>query len=131
MSRHDPTAPRLTIGRPTPNNTVYVLDADRRPLPIGAVGEMWAGGTCVSTGYLDNPALNAERYAPDPFLGGDHRMFRTATSAAGRGRRERQPGTRGEQCRGDDGGCPATPGQGVLDGREHASPRWQSDSRAP
>ncbi|MFI0514540.1 amino acid adenylation domain-containing protein [Streptomyces sp. WSLK1-5] len=77
MSRHDPSAPLLTIGRPTPNNTVYVLDADRRPLPIGAVGEMWAGGAGVSAGYLDNPALNAERYAPDPFLGGGHRMFRT------------------------------------------------------
>ncbi|MER6416818.1 AMP-binding protein [Streptomyces humidus] len=77
MSRHDPAAPLLTIGRPTPNNTVYVLDADRRPLPIGEVGEMWAGGDCVSAGYLGDEALNAERYAPDPFLGGDHRMFRT------------------------------------------------------
>ncbi|WP_037675823.1 amino acid adenylation domain-containing protein [Streptomyces griseus] len=77
MARHDPAAPLLTIGRPTPNNTVYVLDADHRPLPIGEVGEMWAGGDCVSAGYLDNEPLNAERYAPDPFLGGDRRMFRT------------------------------------------------------
>ncbi|KOU56811.1 peptide synthetase [Streptomyces sp. MMG1533] len=77
MRRHDPADPLLTIGRPTPNNTVYVLDADRRPLPVGEVGEMWAGGDCVSAGYLGNDELNAERYAPDPFLGGDHRMFRT------------------------------------------------------
>ncbi len=77
MGRHDPSAPLLTIGRPTPNNTVYVLDADRRPLPIGEVGEMWAGGDCVSAGYLGDDALNAERYAPDPFLGGGRRMFRT------------------------------------------------------
>lgn len=77
MSRHDPAAALLTIGRPTPNNTVYVLDDDRRPLPIGEVGEMWAGGACVSAGYLGEEALNAERYAPDPFLGGGHRMFRT------------------------------------------------------
>ncbi|WP_405613485.1 amino acid adenylation domain-containing protein [Streptomyces sp. NBC_00076] len=77
MSRHDPAAPLLTIGRPTPNNTVYVLDADRRPLPVGEVGEMWAGGDCVSAGYLGDDRLNAERYALDPFLGGDHRMFRT------------------------------------------------------
>ncbi|MHC5906211.1 amino acid adenylation domain-containing protein [Streptomyces sp. S6] len=77
MSRHDPRNPLLTIGRPTPNNTVYVLDADRRPLPIGEVGEMWAGGDCVSAGYLANARLNAERYAPDPFLGGGRRMFRT------------------------------------------------------
>ncbi|MGW0820083.1 amino acid adenylation domain-containing protein [Streptomyces sp. NPDC002845] len=77
MRRHEPGAPSLTIGRPTPNNTVYVLGADRRPLPIGEVGEMWAGGDCVSAGYLGNERLTAERYAPDPFLGGDHRMFRT------------------------------------------------------
>jgi D-alanine--poly(phosphoribitol) ligase subunit 1 len=77
MRRHHPCDPLLTIGRPTPNNTVYVLDADRRPLPIGEVGEMWAGGDCVSAGYLGNDTLNAERYAPDPFLGGGRRMFRT------------------------------------------------------
>ncbi|ABP53253.1 amino acid adenylation domain-containing protein [Salinispora tropica] len=77
MSRHHPAAERLTIGRPTPNNTVYVLDADLRPCPIGTVGEMWAGGDCVSTGYLGNPQLTAERYALDPFLGGGNRMFRT------------------------------------------------------
>jgi D-alanine--poly(phosphoribitol) ligase subunit 1 len=67
----------LTIGTPTPNNTVYILDDEMRPCPIGQVGEMWAGGDCVSGGYLDNPRLNAERYAPDPFLGNGRRMFRT------------------------------------------------------
>jgi D-alanine--poly(phosphoribitol) ligase subunit 1 len=77
MQRHTPSAARLTIGRPTPNNTVYVLDERGRPCRIGETGEMWAGGACVSAGYLDNPALNAERYAPDPFLGPGHVMFRT------------------------------------------------------
>ncbi|TDC41563.1 amino acid adenylation domain-containing protein [Micromonospora sp. KC213] len=77
MHRHDVHAARLTIGRPTPNNTVYVLDPAGRPCAIGDVGEMWAGGDCVSAGYLDNPQLNAERYAPDPFLGGGRLMFRT------------------------------------------------------
>lgn len=67
----------LTIGAPTPNNTVYVLDENRKPCRIGEVGEMWAGGDCVTAGYLDNPSLTAERYAPDPFLGEGHLMFRT------------------------------------------------------
>jgi acyl-coenzyme A synthetase/AMP-(fatty) acid ligase len=67
----------LTIGAPTPNNTVYVLDEDRKPCRIGEVGEMWAGGDCVTAGYLDNPSLTAERYAPDPFVGGGRMMFRT------------------------------------------------------
>ncbi|WP_199549747.1 amino acid adenylation domain-containing protein [Streptomyces sp. N35] len=77
MQRHRPGALRLTIGRPTPNNTVYVLDDEGRMCGIGETGEMWAGGDCVSAGYLGNPELTAERYAPDPFLGGGKRMFRT------------------------------------------------------
>jgi amino acid adenylation domain-containing protein len=77
MQRHRPGAERLTIGRPTPNNTVYILDEHGDPCPIGEIGEMWAGGDGVSAGYLGNPELNAERYAPDPFLGGGRTMFRT------------------------------------------------------
>lgn len=38
---------------------------------------MWAGGAGVSQGYLGNDALNADRYAPDPFLGDGATMFRT------------------------------------------------------
>lgn len=74
---HRPEKARLTIGAPTPNNTVYILDEDLMPLPIGAVGEMWAGGDCVTAGYLGNDALTDERYRPDPFLGGGRMMFRT------------------------------------------------------
>ncbi|MBE1876191.1 amino acid adenylation domain-containing protein [Myceligenerans pegani] len=66
-----------TIGSPLPNTTVYVLDERLRPCPIGEVGELWAGGACVSQGYLGNPELTAQRYRPDPFLGGENRMFRT------------------------------------------------------
>jgi D-alanine--poly(phosphoribitol) ligase subunit 1 len=77
MQRYDERCERLTIGAPTPNNTVYVLDEELRPLRIGEVGEMWAGGECVSTGYLANDELNADRYRPDPFLGEGRRMFRT------------------------------------------------------
>lgn len=68
---------QLTIGRPLPNTTVYILDDDLAPCPIGQVGEMWAGGACVTAGYLANDALTRQRYRPDPFLGGKHRMFRT------------------------------------------------------
>lgn len=75
--QHFPWKEGLTIGRPTPNNTVYVLDENLQPLPIGEVGEMWAGGDCVSKGYIGNEELTAERYRSDPFLGGGRLMFRT------------------------------------------------------
>ncbi|MBY5928170.1 amino acid adenylation domain-containing protein [Halomonas sp. DP8Y7-3] len=81
LHEHHPELPALTIGAPTPNNAVYVLDEQLRPLPIGEVGEMWAGGLCVTEGYLDNRGLNAERYRPDPFVApgphGPAMMFRT------------------------------------------------------
>lgn len=76
MHRHDPAGDLLTIGAPTPNNTVYVLDDALAPLPIGETGEMWAGGDCVTAGYVGNDALTADRYRPDPFRPG-HLMFRT------------------------------------------------------
>jgi amino acid adenylation domain-containing protein len=76
VKRHTAGKP-LSIGTPTPNNTVYILDENRMPVAIGEIGEMWAGGACVTRGYLNNPALTNDRYAPDPYLGGEHRMFRT------------------------------------------------------
>ncbi|WP_018154959.1 amino acid adenylation domain-containing protein [Demetria terragena] len=60
----------LTIGTPLPNTSVYVLDEDLRPVETGKVGEMWAGGACVTRGYLGNEDLTAQRYRPDPFIGG-------------------------------------------------------------
>lgn len=57
----------LRIGKPTPNNNVYVLNDDMQPLPIGQVGLMWAGGAGVSRGYVNLPEKTAERYRVDPF----------------------------------------------------------------
>ncbi len=75
--QHMPWKAGLTIGRPTPNNTVYILNDKMEPCKIGEVGEMWAGGDCVSTGYIGNEQLTNERYVPDPFLGNGRYMFRT------------------------------------------------------
>ncbi|MFZ0544956.1 MAG: AMP-binding protein, partial [Candidatus Promineifilaceae bacterium] len=74
---YNPWTEQLTIGSPTPNNTVYILNEEMQPCAIGEVGEMWAGGDCVTAGYLHNDRLNEERYKPDPFLGNGRRMFRT------------------------------------------------------
>ena len=34
----------ISIGRPIANTSVYLLDALRRPVPVGASGEIWIGG---------------------------------------------------------------------------------------
>lgn len=72
----------LNIGRPLANNTIYILDPESQlPLKIGEVGEMWAGGECVTAGYINNKAMTTERFVKDPFLeiqdGSAMRMYRT------------------------------------------------------
>ncbi|NRA87775.1 MAG: AMP-binding protein, partial [Rhizobiales bacterium] len=52
--RYWPNEPIVSIGIPTPNNNVYILDSNLEPCRIGQVGEMWAGGDCVTAGYLNN-----------------------------------------------------------------------------
>lgn len=67
MHLHSPGAP-FSIGAPTPNNSVYILDENLKPVPIGEVGVMWAGGAGISRGYLNLPEKTAERYKLDPFV---------------------------------------------------------------
>ncbi|EGX54426.1 linear pentadecapeptide gramicidin synthetase LgrB, partial [Streptomyces zinciresistens K42] len=55
----------------------YVLDAGLRPVPLGAVGELFLSGAGVTRGYHARPGLTAERYLPDPFVVGGGRMYRT------------------------------------------------------
>ncbi|KAF7320141.1 Nonribosomal peptide synthetase 12 [Mycena kentingensis (nom. inval.)] len=75
---HTPGYP-LSIGKPIPNTNVYVLARDptsTKPVTIGETGCMWVGGVGVSNGYLNLPDKTAERYRPDPFVGGGV-MFNT------------------------------------------------------
>lgn len=73
---HRPEA-RLTIGRPNPNNNVYILDDAENPVKIGKVGLMWAGGPSVTAGYLNLPELTATRFKPDKFTQDGSMMFNT------------------------------------------------------
>ena len=57
---------RPTIGRPMRNVSTYVLDADRRPVPAGVVGDLFIGGDGLARGYLHRPDLTAERFIANP-----------------------------------------------------------------
>lgn len=65
----------LPLGQPLPNVQVYVLDAYRQPVPVGVPGELYVGGAAVSRGYLNQPALSAERFIANPF--GSGQLYRT------------------------------------------------------
>ncbi|NJO80367.1 MAG: amino acid adenylation domain-containing protein [Cyanobacteria bacterium RM1_2_2] len=57
----------VAIGQPIPNVQVYVLDDYLNPVPVGVAGELYIGGAGVALGYLNQPALTANQFIPNPF----------------------------------------------------------------
>lgn len=70
----------VPIGTPIANTSVYLLDENRQPVPIGLSGDLWIGGAGVTKGYLNRPELTADRFVEDPFRPGG-RMYKTGDRA--------------------------------------------------
>jgi amino acid adenylation domain-containing protein len=92
------------LGRPMPNIRTYVLDRSSQPVPVGVKGELYIGGAGVGRGYLNRPALTAERFLPDQFSpepgarcyrSGDLACYRTDGSVQYLGRGDDQVKIRG------------------------------------
>ncbi|MFI5715543.1 amino acid adenylation domain-containing protein [Nocardia sp. NPDC051750] len=71
----------ITIGAALNAAGALVLDTRLRPVPAGAVGELYLAGPALANGYVNRPAHTAERFVAAPF-GADMgqpgaRMYRT------------------------------------------------------
>lgn len=73
-----PNAP-VTIGKPIPNYTCYVVNDALELLPPGVEGELLIGGPGVARGYLKRDELTAEKFIPNPFSsdGSDPILYRS------------------------------------------------------
>jgi amino acid adenylation domain-containing protein len=78
----DLARPRIPLGRPIGNVTIFVLDAQLQPALPGVPGELHLGGAALARGYLDQPDLTAARFIPDA-LSGLHgaRLYKTGDLA--------------------------------------------------
>ena len=62
---HEP----VTIGKPIPNYTCYIVDEQLQLLGPGAEGELLIGGPGVARGYLKRDELTREKFIANPFDG--------------------------------------------------------------
>jgi amino acid adenylation domain-containing protein len=68
----------IPIGRPIANTSIYILDSNRKPVPVNVTGEIYIGGDGLARGYLNRAELTAERFVAaslDPNLA--PRLYRT------------------------------------------------------
>jgi amino acid adenylation domain-containing protein len=71
---------RSGIGRPIPTTTTYLMDEQRRLVPVGVPGEICVGGEGVGRGYLRREELTNERFVANPYRP-DERLYRSGDLA--------------------------------------------------
>ncbi|WP_183870335.1 amino acid adenylation domain-containing protein, partial [Pedobacter cryoconitis] len=66
----------VPVGRPVANTKTYILNGEGHLQPVGIIGELCIGGAGLARGYLNKPALSAEKFIANPYANGE-RMYRT------------------------------------------------------
>ncbi|GGY18416.1 condensation domain-containing protein [Paludibacterium paludis] len=72
----------VPLGKLLPGIRGMILDECQRPLPPGAIGELYLGGVCLASGYLGDEAATAAKFRHLTHLPGQPRMYATGDLAS-------------------------------------------------
>ncbi len=81
------TANSQNVGRRLADQALYLLDEQRQPVPLGAVGEVYVGGAGLARGYHNRADLTASRFIDNPYatpamrMRGETRMYKSGDLA--------------------------------------------------
>jgi amino acid adenylation domain-containing protein len=70
-----------TIGKPIYNTGVYILDRNRKYVPVGVPAELCIGGCGVGEGYLNRPELTARKFIQNSHIDDNTKIYRTGDLA--------------------------------------------------
>lgn len=70
----------IHVGRPIDTTDILIVNGQLQPVPVGVEGELLIGGAGLACGYLDRPALTAEKFVAHPLRSGA-RAYRTGDLA--------------------------------------------------
>ncbi|HVV47386.1 MAG TPA: amino acid adenylation domain-containing protein [Bryobacteraceae bacterium] len=66
LTRVEPGTGAISIGRPIANTTVYILDSQNRPVPVGVTGRLHIGGAGLARGYKNLSERTEQAFVANP-----------------------------------------------------------------
>lgn len=70
----------ISIGSPSANKKLYIVNAKLQQQPAGIVGELCIAGEGLAAGYMNDQVMTNEKFVPNPFGAG--RLYRTGDFAS-------------------------------------------------
>lgn len=66
----------VTIGKPIPGYSVFILDSELQQVEVGQAGELCIAGIGLARGYVNHPEITAAKFIPHPH-DANERLYRT------------------------------------------------------
>lgn len=61
----------IPYGKPIQNSKYFILDKCMKPCPIGVPGDLYIGGQCLASGYINDLEFTKSKFIQSPFDGGE------------------------------------------------------------